>query len=96
MNRYNYTNVSLIHGDIRTWDKPHYQAHILVSELLGGFGDNELSPELLELGQKYLKTSGFSIPASYTSCLAPVQCPLIHQAIENKEKMYTVKLFKHF
>jgi hypothetical protein len=31
------------------------QADMLVSELLGSFGDNELSPECLDGAQKFLK-----------------------------------------
>ena len=34
------------------------QADILVSELLGSFGDNELSPECLDGAQKFLKGTG--------------------------------------
>lgn len=33
-----------LHQDMRFWDAPQL-ADILVSELLGSFGDNELSPE---------------------------------------------------
>lgn len=36
-----------------------------VSELLGSFGDNELSPECLDGAQKFLKEDGISIPSSY-------------------------------
>ncbi|KAA0158583.1 hypothetical protein FNF31_05334 [Cafeteria roenbergensis] len=51
---------------------PNAKADILVSELLGSFGDNELSPECLDGAQKFLKEGGISIPASYTSFAAPV------------------------
>ena len=33
-----------------------FQADILVSELLGSFGDNELSPECLDGAQTFLKS----------------------------------------
>ena len=39
---------------MRDWDAPE-KADILVSELLGSFGDNELSPECLDGAQKFLK-----------------------------------------
>jgi protein arginine N-methyltransferase 5 len=39
---------------MRDWNSPE-QADILVSELLGSFGDNELSPECLDGAQKFLK-----------------------------------------
>jgi type II protein arginine methyltransferase len=47
---------------------------IVVSELLGSFGDNELSPECLEplLHSDCCKTTTISIPMSYQSYLAPV------------------------
>jgi type II protein arginine methyltransferase len=38
---------------------------IKVSELLGSFGDNELSPECLDGAQKFLKSDGISIPSWY-------------------------------
>jgi hypothetical protein len=39
---------------MRDWDAPEI-AVILVSEMLGSFGDNELSPECLDGAQKFLK-----------------------------------------
>ncbi len=39
---------------MREWEAPE-KADILVSELLGSFGDNELSPECLDGAQKFLK-----------------------------------------
>ncbi len=48
------TQVKVIPSDMRSWDAPE-KADILVSELLGSFGDNELSPECLDGAQKYLK-----------------------------------------
>lgn len=47
-------NVSLVFSDMRTW-KPDIKYDILVSELLGSFGDNELSPECLDGAQRFLK-----------------------------------------
>lgn len=38
---------------MRKWDAPE-KADILVSELLGSFGDNELSPECLDGAQRFL------------------------------------------
>ena len=52
--------------------QPMEQADILVSELLGSFGDNELSPECLDGAQRFLAAGGISIPASYTSFLQPI------------------------
>ena len=46
--------VQLIFGDMRVVDVPK-KADILVSELLGSFGDNELSPECLDGASRFLK-----------------------------------------
>jgi protein arginine N-methyltransferase 5 len=44
----------VIHTDMRSWNCPE-KCDILVSELLGSFGDNELSPECLDGAQRLLK-----------------------------------------
>lgn len=46
--------MKLLYGDMRTLDVPE-KVDILVSELLGSFGDNELSPECLDGGMRFLK-----------------------------------------
>lgn len=46
--------VDVISCDMREWNAPE-KADILVSELLGSFGDNELSPECLDGVQRFLK-----------------------------------------
>ncbi len=87
-------------ADMRTWSAPE-QADILVSELLGSFGDNELSPECLDGAQRLLAPDGISIPASYTSYLAPVTSTKLHDAVraykdlEHAETPYVVKLHRH-
>ncbi|KAF9476682.1 shk1 kinase-binding protein 1 [Pholiota conissans] len=63
--------VKLCFGDMRVIDVPE-KADILVSELLGSFGDNELSPECLDGAMRFLKPAGISIPSSYTAHLAPL------------------------
>lgn len=63
--------MTIVASDMRTWVAPE-QADILVSELLGSFGDNELSPECLDGAQKFLKPGGISIPAASTSQLQPI------------------------
>jgi len=63
--------VQLVFGDMRTLSAPE-KVDILVSELLGSFGDNELSPECLDGAMRFLKPDGISIPASYTAHLAPL------------------------
>ena len=63
--------MTLVPADMRRWQAPEL-ADIVVSELLGSFGDNELSPECLDGAQACLKPDGISIPASYTSYLQPI------------------------
>lgn len=46
--------VTVVKTDMREWEAPE-KADIIVSELLGSFGDNELSPECLDGAQKFLK-----------------------------------------
>lgn len=46
--------VTVVSCDMRLWEAPE-KADIIVSELLGSFGDNELSPECLDGAQKFLK-----------------------------------------
>ncbi|KRT83621.1 hypothetical protein AMK59_3338 [Oryctes borbonicus] len=72
--------VTLVNEDMRTYNPPE-MADILVSELLGSFGDNELSPECLDGAQRFLKRTGISIPCSYTSFLAPFQSTKIFNEI---------------
>jgi protein arginine N-methyltransferase 5 len=72
-------------------------ADILVSELLGSFGDNEASPECLDGAMRFLKRTfishvlfyisqfetadGISIPSSYTAYLAPISSPKLHNEL---------------
>lgn len=62
---------------------------IVISELLGSFGDNELSPECLDGVSDLLNpVHGISIPASYSAHLTPIASPRLHadvtaQAVTN-------------
>ena len=68
--------VTVLAGDMRALQPPQ-EADILVSELLGSFGDNELSPECLDGAQRFLAPGGISIPAAYTSFLQPISASKI-------------------
>lgn len=57
---------------------------IVVSELLGSFADNELSPECLDGVQHVLSGQGISIPSSYTAHLTPILAPKIHADISHR------------
>ena len=69
-----------------------------VSELLGSFGDNELSPECLDGAQRFLAADGISIPTNYISYLAPMTCSKLHndckayKDLEHLETAYVVKV----
>lgn len=59
-----------------------YKIDILISELLGSFADNELSPECLDGVQHLLNpVHGISIPASYTAHFTPAAAPKLHADI---------------
>lgn len=56
---------------MRDW-KPEEKADIIASELLGSFGDNELSPECLDPTEPFLKETGIYIPFRYLSYVQPI------------------------
>lgn len=77
-------SVTVVKTDMRGWEGPtvvgrpnsYSKVDILVTELLGSFGDNELSPECLDGIQRHLsKPYGISIPHSYTAHLSPIATP---------------------
>ncbi|KAI9679533.1 MAG: methyltransferase protein [Caeruleum heppii] len=68
-------NYALVYGKV----------DILISELLGSFADNELSPECLDGVQHVLHPGhGISIPSSYTAHLTPVAAPQLHSDISSR------------
>jgi type II protein arginine methyltransferase len=71
-----FGHVNFIFSDMRNFH-PVEKLDIVVSELLGSFGDNELSPECLLDVQKYLSEDSIMIPHSYTSFVRPVMCPVV-------------------
>ncbi|KAJ6643013.1 Protein arginine N-methyltransferase 5 [Pseudolycoriella hygida] len=79
-------DIEIIAKDMRNFH-PVQKADILVSELIGSFGDNELSPECLDGAQKLLKPSGISIPSKYTSYINPVMSFKIHNLIRLRSHM---------
>ncbi|KAK3077222.1 hypothetical protein LTS18_010877, partial [Coniosporium uncinatum] len=81
-------SVTVVKSDMRSWKGPlledgtHGHVDILISELLGSFGDNELSPECLDGVQHVLNpTNGLSIPSSYTAHLTPIAAPKLYSDI---------------
>ncbi|CAN6626049.1 hypothetical protein TRVA0_010S02608 [Trichomonascus vanleenenianus] len=78
-------SVKVILSDMRQWTLPeNAKVNILVSELLGSFADNELSPECLDGVQHVLDPAdGVMIPSSYTAHLTPVMSPKLYSEAWN-------------
>jgi len=77
-------SVNLLFGDMRQLEVTE-KADILVSELLGSFGDNELSPECLDGATRFMKDDGISIPSSYAAYIAPISSSKLHQEAVGKD-----------
>jgi protein arginine N-methyltransferase 5 len=69
--------VTLIAGDMRNVDSKALKGDILVIELLGSFGDNELSPECLIPTEKFLNPGGIYIPWAYTNHVMPISSQVL-------------------
>ncbi|XP_075247356.1 protein arginine N-methyltransferase 5-like [Convolutriloba macropyga] len=77
--------VRIIASDMRDADSVD-KADIIVSELLGSFGDNELSPECLDGAVSLLKPDAISIPSSYTSYISPISSHVLHvECVHSRE-----------
>ena len=62
----------------------HYKIDVLISELLGSFGDNELSPECLDGVQHLMNpVHGLSVPQNYTAFITPIAAPKLHADISH-------------
>ncbi|KAF1989330.1 arginine N-methyltransferas-like protein [Aulographum hederae CBS 113979] len=83
--------VTVVKSDMRSWKGPlmddgtYGPVDIMVSELLGSFADNELSPECLDGVQHVMNASyGISIPASYTAHLTPIAASKLYADISQR------------
>lgn len=83
--------VTVVKTDMRAWKGPTQsdgtfgKVDILVSELLGSFADNELSPECLDGVQHVLNPEhGISIPSSYTAHFTPISTPKLWADLYNR------------
>ena len=91
--------VTVVKTDMRAWKGPiiseseetgpvYGKVDILISELLGSFGDNELSPECLDGIQHVMaKPHGISIPSSYTAHMSPISTPKLYGDILSRVPM---------
>ena len=81
-----FSEVEIVFGDMRksTETEQIHEASfdLIVSELLGSFGDNELSPECLWPVESFLKPSGTFIPQSYTSFIEPCYAPILRSQVK--------------
>jgi protein arginine N-methyltransferase 5 len=78
--------VVLIEGDMRHVSLPR-RVDIIVSELLGGFGDNELSPECLAGCDRILSDGAISIPQRYASVIVPIMSDRIWASAVHQERL---------
>lgn len=87
--------VSLFFNDIRNIDINKIDPHIVISEMLGSFGDNELCPEILfEFNKFGSKQQFIMIPTSYSNYLQPVFSDKLFDQF-NINRPYYVKLNKY-
>ncbi|KAH8739245.1 hypothetical protein FG386_000002 [Cryptosporidium ryanae] len=85
-----WKKVEIIHSDIR--DRTFGQKfNVIISELLGSFGDNELAPECLYSAQKFLEDGGIMIPQSYTSFIEPISCRKIWNNVLKLKRDYPME-----
>jgi type II protein arginine methyltransferase len=103
--------VTVVQTDMRAWPGPirpgsqqPAKVDILVTELLGSFGDNELSPECIDGIQRHIaRPHGISIPQSYTAHLSPIATPRLHADISSRaigdptafQTPWVVRLYAH-
>lgn len=79
-----HNRVEIIIEDMRKWKDESIKVDLCVSELLGSLGCNELSPECLYSVERYhSKPHTIFIPQSYTSYIAPIASPLLHQKLRD-------------
>ncbi|KAF1923983.1 protein arginine N-methyltransferase HSL7 [Didymella exigua CBS 183.55] len=83
--------VTVVKTDMRAWKGPTLpdgtfgKVDILISELLGSFADNELSPECLDGVQHVLNPEhGLSIPSRYTAHFTPLATPKLWADIHGR------------
>lgn len=80
--------VELIKTDLREWDD-EVLIDLCISELLGSFGCNELSPECITPIELYhSKHTTKFIPQSYSSYAVPVSSPILYQSLKEKGLEY--------
>lgn len=80
--------INLMNEDVRI--RKHTNYNLVISELLGSFGCNEVCPEIL---QDFTDENTIMIPQSYENYLQPIYSPLL-SSLKNEqlERPYLIKL----
>jgi type II protein arginine methyltransferase len=96
--------VEVVQTDIRNYNMPE-SPDLVFSELLGGIGDNELSPECLRWAEKYpissfrnCRKDTVCIPQKYTCFIRPISAHHLHRQLspEEQEHYFTVEFGKSY
>lgn len=72
--------VHIVEADMRLY-QPEYYSDVILSELLGSFADNELSPECLIGAQRFLLAGGLFVPHNSTSLMACCMSTKIYENV---------------
>ena len=80
-------NVTILSGDMRNVQKKgsygaSHPADIVVSELLGSFSDNQLSPECLYPTERFGHSGTIYIPGYYRSLFRPMSSQILWESVE--------------
>ncbi|EZG43724.1 methyltransferase [Gregarina niphandrodes] len=75
-----WRDVEVVETDMREW-RPRLGVDLVVSELLGSVGDNELSPECLWPVYRSLTPQGAVVPLEHTSYFAPIAASKLHRQL---------------
>ncbi|ELP88156.1 protein arginine N-methyltransferase, putative [Entamoeba invadens IP1] len=83
--QHDWKNVEVIGCDMRKMNMPN-KVDIVISELLGSFGDDELCPECLDaLLPLVLKSDGVTIPRTYSNYIQPISNSVVYTSfLENQ------------
>ena len=88
-------NVKIVEADVRVY-KPEYYSDIILSEMLGSFGDNELSPECLIGAQRFMLCGGLFVPRDSTSFMCCcMSLPIYRNVTLNKDNDSQISKMKY-
>lgn len=99
-----WKNLKVYESDMRVVfdDALSKSIDILVSELLGSFGDNELSPECIDGSKWLLHGKSICIPHSYISYLSPISYAKgweklkTYKELKYLDTIYVTYLYQHY